>query len=137
MMATFAVVLPGNPDSFWQVFDPVNVLWATAAGFAFGITVLLAATLNFPSARYATPRVVFLVTSGLSALAGVVFYTSQLAEALVTGDPQIWRIIARAVLWVIFSVAIGAGLALGHRVAVDSPQTNHPYGVDTHPTEEG
>lgn len=117
----------GNPATFWDVFDLVNVIWAVCIGFGFGITVLLWLNLKFPPAAYIEPFLVFAMTFTLMALIGLAFFASQIADAVVHEDQQGWRIVARLALWLLFSLATAVGLGLGHRVAIDSPQsTVHP-----------
>jgi hypothetical protein len=130
--------VPGDPNTFFQVFDIVNVAWALSAGFTLGITVLLWLNLRYPPVSYQPPRMVFFITAILCMVVGTAFYTSQIFEAFVTGDTQSWRIVARWVLWLMFSVSVAAGLALGHKFAVDSPHSpSRPSREDHQYQEEG
>lgn len=101
------------PDSFWTVFDVPNVAWATGAGFASGATFLVWLNLRYPPLVRLSAGRHFVLTFAVSALLFAIFWVSQLAEAVLSDDPQLPRIVARLCLSLLFAMAMAAGLALG------------------------
>lgn len=101
---------------FFQVFDWVGVLWAVGSGFAAGSTVVLWAALRFPPKVARSTALSAFLTSASGVVLGTVFFAGQISQAYFT-DPLWERALARYVLWVLFSVTVGAGLGFAHSFA--------------------
>lgn len=100
-----------NWSLFFDVFNLTAVLYAIAAGIGFGSTVLLYISLKFPAKTLLSPIRTGLLAAGASALAGTLFFAGQIVQAIAT-DPSWPRALARAALWELFAVGIGAGLGV-------------------------
>lgn len=93
------------------VWTAASVVTAIVGGFALGLVVV---------ARFENPRFDAIESGGvmvlLGILAGAVFFIGQAIEALSSDGPQFaWRVVSRFGLWGVFTLAMGAGTALGIR----------------------
>ena len=105
---------------FWplvfDVVEPVSVLYAIASGLALGASFLLWLSLRFPLKIPLTTERMALLAGSATCLVGVVFFAGQIVQAYAT-DPQWPRAFGRAVLWVVFSIALGHGLGIARSFA--------------------
>lgn len=103
-------------SNFFLVFDKVGITYALASGFLAGSTVVLWASLKFPLLnKLSTVRMALLVAMAGMVLGGI-FFTGQISQAYLT-DPLWLRALARATLWMLFSIATGAGLGFARSFA--------------------
>ncbi len=102
---------------FLDVFEPVAITYALGAGLAFGSTVLLYYSLKYPPKIALSGTTLMIVAVGATMLAGVFFFAGQVVQAYTTGDPFWPRALARAALWMIFSIGLGVGLSVARSFA--------------------
>jgi hypothetical protein len=108
-------------DLFFDVFNPIAVVYAIATGITFGSTALLYLSLRFPPKNVMSTRLLATVVTTASIAAGTLFFAGQIVQAIAT-DPNWPRAFARLVLWEVFSLSIGAGLAVARSFAHEEPQ---------------
>jgi hypothetical protein len=102
---------------FFDVFDPIAVLYALGAGIAFGSTVLLYTSLQFPLKLPMAASKMGLVAAVATGLAGFFFFAGQVVQAYASDDPLWPRALGRAGLWQVFSAAIGVGFSVARSFA--------------------
>lgn len=94
----------------FAVWSPASVLAAIAGGIVVGWTVSILVATNYLGVVHVSPGVISIATGLLAAWAGLVFYVGQLADAILSGDPGLPRIVSRFLIWLMFSASIGIGL---------------------------
>ncbi len=102
---------------FRDVFEPVAITYALGAGLAFGSTVLLYFSLKYPSKTIMPAKLLIFVSISATALAGLFFFAGQVVQAYASGDPFWPRALARAALWMVFSIGLGTGLSIARSFA--------------------
>lgn len=98
-------------DWLFTVWSTASVIAAIGGGVGLGAFLVLVP--QAAAATRPTPgdlRRLGAVVAAFLAWAGTVFYAGQVAEAWLTGDAGVPRIVSRFLLWIVFSVAVAAGV---------------------------
>lgn len=93
-----------------SVLDPLSILYAFLSGFTTGATLLLYFSLRFPARTDLSGLQQGAIISVLTMIVGLIFFAGQTTQAFLSDDPFWPRILGRFALWLLFSLALGAGL---------------------------
>lgn len=93
-----------------EVWTFTSVTPAIVGGLAFGVVIGLAANNPFFASRIATPGLYAVLLVAFKITSGVIFYTGQILDAYLSGDPNWTRVVSRFGLWLIFSFSIGVSV---------------------------
>lgn len=99
--------------SVTEVWNAASVGFAVVAGFLVGyFAVGRFASDPFYASGEATPAEYGVLTAGLIAWIGLVFFGFQVIATYATGDPGWSRVVSRFCIWLLYAGAIGAGITI-------------------------
>lgn len=100
-----------------EILQAITAVW-TLPGVVTAIVGGMAAGLFVQAVHPRREREDLRRIAGLKAFVllwiGLLFWAGQIVDALLAGDELIARVVSRFALWVLFSIAGGAGVYLGH-----------------------